>query len=103
MGLFMATSAAGWLVGMLQLFGISTVQATTGLGQELVTVILRGRRRLSFDRWLRFRHWRRRRRPDLMGTDRQGIALRPNGEEYRVGFSDVLFVAREVLVNLYVR
>jgi len=39
MGLFMATSAAGWLVGMLQLFGVSTVQATTGLGQEFSYVI----------------------------------------------------------------
>lgn len=39
MGLFMATSAAGWLVGMLQLFAVSTVQATTGLGQEFSYVI----------------------------------------------------------------
>lgn len=38
-GLFMTTAAAGWLVGMLQLFGVSTVQATTGLGQEFSYVI----------------------------------------------------------------
>jgi simple sugar transport system permease protein len=39
MGLFMTTAGAGWLVGMLQLFGVSTVQATTGLGQEFSYVI----------------------------------------------------------------
>ena len=38
-GLFMTTAGAGWLVGMLQLFAVSTVQATTGLGQEFIYVI----------------------------------------------------------------
>lgn len=37
--LFMTTAAAGWLVGMLQLFDVSTVQATTGIGQEFVYII----------------------------------------------------------------
>ena len=37
--LFMVMSASGWLVGMLQLFAVSTVQATTGLGQEFTYVI----------------------------------------------------------------
>jgi simple sugar transport system permease protein len=37
--LFMTTAFAGWLVGMLQLFAVSTVQATTGLGQEFIYVI----------------------------------------------------------------
>lgn len=37
--LFMTMSASGWLVGMLQLFAVSTVQATTGLGQEFTYVI----------------------------------------------------------------
>ncbi len=37
--LFMTTAGAGWLVGMLQLFAVSTVQATTGLGQEFIYVI----------------------------------------------------------------
>ncbi|MCU1579007.1 MAG: ribose transporter permease [Rhodoglobus sp.] len=38
-GLFMTTSGAGWLVGMLQLFDVSTVQATTGVGQEFIYII----------------------------------------------------------------
>jgi simple sugar transport system permease protein len=38
-GLFMTTAAAGWLVGMLQLFDVSTVQATTGVGQEFIYII----------------------------------------------------------------
>jgi simple sugar transport system permease protein len=38
-GLFMTTAGAGWLVGMLQLFDISTVQATTGIGQEFIYII----------------------------------------------------------------
>ncbi|HWU57259.1 MAG TPA: ABC transporter permease [Microbacteriaceae bacterium] len=38
-GLFMTTAGAGWLVGMLQLFDVSTVQATTGIGQEFVYII----------------------------------------------------------------
>lgn len=37
--LFMITAGAGWLVGMLQLFDISTVQATTGIGQEFIYII----------------------------------------------------------------
>jgi len=38
-GLFMCTAAAGWLVGMLSLFDVATVQATTGIGQEFVYII----------------------------------------------------------------
>lgn len=38
-GLFMTTAGAAWLVGMLQLFDISTVQATTGIGQEFIYII----------------------------------------------------------------
>lgn len=38
-GLFMTTAAAGWLVGMLLLFTTSTVQATTGVGQEFIYII----------------------------------------------------------------
>ena len=38
-GLFMGTAAAGWLVGMLSLFDVATVQATTGIGQEFVYII----------------------------------------------------------------
>jgi len=38
-GLFMVTAGAGWLVGMLQLFDVSTVQATTGIGQEFIYII----------------------------------------------------------------
>ncbi len=39
LGLFMTTAGAGWLVGMLQLFDVSTVQATTGIGQEFIYII----------------------------------------------------------------
>ncbi|MFI5425599.1 ABC transporter permease [Aeromicrobium sp. UC242_57] len=38
-GLFMMTSAAGWLVGMLLVFRTSTVQAGTGVGQEFIYII----------------------------------------------------------------
>ncbi len=38
-GVFMITAGAGWLVGMLQLFDVSTVQATTGIGQEFIYII----------------------------------------------------------------
>lgn len=38
-GLFMGTAFAGWLVGMLSLFDVATVQATTGIGQEFVYII----------------------------------------------------------------
>ena len=38
-GLFMTTAGAGWLVGMLQLFDVSTVQATSGIGQEFIYII----------------------------------------------------------------
>ena len=38
-GLFMTTSAAGWLVGMLLLFTTSTVQSNTGVGQEFIYII----------------------------------------------------------------
>lgn len=38
-GLFMATAVAGWLAGMLQLFRTSTVQASTGVGQEFIYII----------------------------------------------------------------
>ncbi|GAA3590532.1 ABC transporter permease [Klugiella xanthotipulae] len=37
--LFMTTAGAAWLVGMLQLFDVSTVQATSGIGQEFVYII----------------------------------------------------------------
>ena len=37
--LFMTTAAAGWLVGMLQLFKTTTVQSTTGVGQEFIFII----------------------------------------------------------------
>jgi len=37
--LFMTTAGAGWLVGMLQLFDVSTVQATTGIGEEFIYII----------------------------------------------------------------
>ena len=39
LALFMTTAGAGWLVGMLQLFDVSTVQATTGIGQEFIYII----------------------------------------------------------------
>lgn len=38
-GLFMTTALAAWLVGMLQLFRTSTVQASTGVGQEFIYII----------------------------------------------------------------
>jgi simple sugar transport system permease protein len=38
-GLFVTTSVAGWLVGMLTLFKISTVQSLTGVGQEFIFII----------------------------------------------------------------
>lgn len=38
-GLFMTTAIAAWLVGMLQLFKTSTVQASTGVGQEFIYII----------------------------------------------------------------
>jgi simple sugar transport system permease protein len=37
--LFMTTAGAGWLVGMLLLFTTSTVQSTTGVGQEFIFII----------------------------------------------------------------
>ncbi|WP_159622346.1 ABC transporter permease [Ruania rhizosphaerae] len=37
--LFMGTAGAGWLVGMLSLFDVGTVQATTGIGQEFIYII----------------------------------------------------------------
>jgi simple sugar transport system permease protein len=37
--LFMTTAAAGWLVGMLSLFKTTTVQSTTGVGQEFIFII----------------------------------------------------------------
>jgi len=37
--LFMTTSGAGWLVGMLLLFTTSTVQSNTGVGQEFIYII----------------------------------------------------------------
>jgi simple sugar transport system permease protein len=37
--LFMTTSGAGWLVGMLLLFTTSTVQSNTGVGQEFIFII----------------------------------------------------------------
>lgn len=38
-GLFITTSVAGWLVGMLALFKTTTVQSTTGVGQEFIFII----------------------------------------------------------------
>jgi simple sugar transport system permease protein len=38
-GLFMTTAFAGWLVGMLSLFKTTTVQSTTGVGQEFIFII----------------------------------------------------------------
>ena len=38
-GLFMTTAGLGWLVGMLSLFAVSSVQATTGVGQEFIYII----------------------------------------------------------------
>lgn len=38
-GLFMTTAGAGWLVGMLVLFRTSTVQSSTGVGQEFIYII----------------------------------------------------------------
>ncbi len=38
-GLFMTTSAAGWLVGMISLFRTSTVGSNTGVGQEFIYII----------------------------------------------------------------
>ena len=38
-GLFITTALAGWLVGMLALFKTTTVQSTTGVGQEFVFII----------------------------------------------------------------
>ncbi|HEY8456077.1 MAG TPA: ABC transporter permease [Actinopolymorphaceae bacterium] len=37
--LFVVTACAGWLAGMLQLFRTSTVQASTGVGQEFIYII----------------------------------------------------------------
>jgi simple sugar transport system permease protein len=38
-GLFITTAVAGWLVGMLALFKIATVQSGTGVGEEFVYII----------------------------------------------------------------
>ncbi|HEY6738548.1 MAG TPA: ABC transporter permease [Actinopolymorphaceae bacterium] len=38
-GLFMTTAFAGWVAGMLQLFRTSSVQASTGVGQEFIYII----------------------------------------------------------------
>ncbi|MEJ7834196.1 MAG: ABC transporter permease [Nocardioides sp.] len=38
-GLFVTTSVAGWLVGMLSLFKTTTVQSTSGVGQEFIFII----------------------------------------------------------------
>ena len=38
-GLFMATAGAGWLVGMISLFQSSTVQSSTGVGDEFIYII----------------------------------------------------------------
>ncbi len=38
-GLFITTAVAGWLVGMLSLFKLTTVQSTTGVGQEFIYII----------------------------------------------------------------
>ena len=38
-GLFMGTAGAGWLVGMISLFQSSTVQSSTGVGDEFIYII----------------------------------------------------------------
>ena len=38
-GLFITTAVAGWLVGMLSLFKLTTVQSTTGVGEEFIYII----------------------------------------------------------------
>lgn len=38
-GLFVTTAVAGWLVGMLSLFKVTTVQSITGVGEEFVYII----------------------------------------------------------------
>lgn len=38
-GLFMTTAGCAWLVGMLSLFDVGTVQATTGIGDEFIYII----------------------------------------------------------------
>ncbi len=38
-GLFVTTSLAGWLVGMLILFKDTTIQSVTGVGQEFIFII----------------------------------------------------------------
>ena len=38
-GLFIGTATAGWLAGMVSLFGVASVQATTGIGQEFIYII----------------------------------------------------------------
>lgn len=38
-GLFMGTAGAGWLVGMISLFQSSTVQSSTGIGDEFIYII----------------------------------------------------------------
>jgi simple sugar transport system permease protein len=38
-GLFMTTAGAGWLVGMISLFQSSTVQSSTGVGDEFIYII----------------------------------------------------------------
>jgi len=38
-GLFMTTAACAWLTGMLSLFDVGTVQATTGIGDEFIYII----------------------------------------------------------------
>lgn len=38
-GLFVTTAVAGWLVGMLSLFKTTTVQSTTGVGDEFIFII----------------------------------------------------------------
>jgi len=39
MGLFMGSAGAGWLVGMISLFQSSTVQSSTGVGDEFIYII----------------------------------------------------------------
>ena len=38
-GLFMTTAAAGWFIGNMLLIRLDSVQATTGIGQELIYVV----------------------------------------------------------------